>query len=312
MDRGRFERLEEAAGKAERDHILLPQTRAVSGGEAQPVGFGQGPAVEAGEQKLQRGILVHVSRGIDVAVADAVLERDAPLPTGGAGRGAGQRLVVAAEFTGDSDGAVAGQPSGPVHERHPERLAEQKRAETGAVEKQLALDLGAVVERDRGEKAGLGMLADLGDAPLDPRDALLLGPSAKEEGVARGVELEGVGQPRQRRIGLIRPRPGHPAALAGHGRDRKRVELGHIAQGAPAQPEVLEFDPEHVDAVGAEGMHVGMSRAQPIDEFDPQLVGRMGLAHEFGFVDPEQAVELDDLRNSCFAHADGADGLALD
>src|SRR3546814_3689791 len=75
---------------------------------------------------------------------------------------------------------------------------------------------------------------------------------------------------------------------------------------------VVKLDPEHVEAVEAEGMDIAMAGTDPVDEFDPELVGRVGFADELVLVDAEQRVEQADLRNRRLADADGADRLALD
>src|SRR3546814_17297247 len=75
---------------------------------------------------------------------------------------------------------------------------------------------------------------------------------------------------------------------------------------------VVKLDPEHVEAVEAEGMDIAMAGTDPVDEFDPELVGRVGFADELVLVDAEQRVEQADLRNRRLAAADGADRLALD
>src|SRR3546814_11148348 len=71
---------------------------------------------EMGEQQRHRLVVAHMARRIDMAVADAVLERNAPLPAGWARGRAGDRLAVAAERAGNGDRAVARQPVGPVDE----------------------------------------------------------------------------------------------------------------------------------------------------------------------------------------------------
>src|SRR3546814_5310520 len=73
---------------------------------------------------------------------------------------------------------------------------------------------------------------------------------------------------------------------------------------------VVKLDPEHVEAVEAEGMDIAMAGTDPVDEFDPELVGRVGFADELVLVDAEQRVEQADLRNRRLADADGADRLA--
>src|SRR5512139_458731 len=91
--------------------------------------------------------------GIDVAVADAVLQLDAPLPSGLAGGGAGvrrQRRVGAA--LGD-DGAVAGQPVRPVLEADAQLMRDEKAAEAAAIDEEIAFDAFAVRELYRGDEA---------------------------------------------------------------------------------------------------------------------------------------------------------------
>ena len=82
MDGGRFERLEEPAGEAQGDHVLVPNLGSVPGRKAQPVGLGERLAVEIGEQQVDRLIVTDVFGAIDMTVTDAVLQRDAPLPAG--------------------------------------------------------------------------------------------------------------------------------------------------------------------------------------------------------------------------------------
>ena len=73
VDPGRFQRLEEARGKADRDAVAVPHLAALAGHEAQRFGFGQLLAVEVGQQQLLGFIVVDVSARVDVAVAGAVL-----------------------------------------------------------------------------------------------------------------------------------------------------------------------------------------------------------------------------------------------
>src|SRR3546814_1148101 len=77
---------------------------------------------EIGEQQRHRLVVAHMARRIDMAVADAVLERNAPLPAGWARGRAGDRLAVAAERAGNGDRAVARQPVGPRSEEHTSEL----------------------------------------------------------------------------------------------------------------------------------------------------------------------------------------------
>jgi hypothetical protein len=83
VDRGRFERFEEAAGEADRDDILAPRVLAAPGAEAQQARVGEPFALDVGNQRGAGLILGNERAREHVAVADAVLQRDAPLPPAG-------------------------------------------------------------------------------------------------------------------------------------------------------------------------------------------------------------------------------------
>ena len=82
MDAGRFQRLDEARRQADRDDVADPGLAPPAGREPKRPRLGHRLAVEVGEQGRSRLVLADVARAIDVAVADPVLQRDAPLPAG--------------------------------------------------------------------------------------------------------------------------------------------------------------------------------------------------------------------------------------
>ena len=155
VDAGRFERLEEAGGKAERDAIAVPHLAPLAAGEAKPVGIGELLAVEVGEQQLLGGIVVDMLARIDEAVAGAMLERDPPLPA----RLARGRARVGRERCGAGarhrHRAIARQPMAPVLVAGLQRLLDQQPAEARAIDEEVGLDLAAALERDRGDVAVL-------------------------------------------------------------------------------------------------------------------------------------------------------------
>src|SRR5690606_4040724 len=57
---------------------------------------------------------------------------------------------------------------------------------------------------------------------------------------------------------------------------------------------------------------IARAGTQPVDEFDAELDGAAGLAHELGLVDAEHNVEAFDMRQRRLADTDGADLVALD
>src|SRR6185312_2719413 len=81
MNAGRLERLQEPRGEPERETIADPGARAAAGLEAQMPGSGYRRALQA-LQQVRRGFVIRKMRaGIHVAVTDAMLQRNAPLPT---------------------------------------------------------------------------------------------------------------------------------------------------------------------------------------------------------------------------------------
>src|SRR5215467_1971095 len=108
MDTGGLERLHEAGGQPDRDAVPQPHPPAPPGYEAQRPRVGQRPAIEVAEQRVACFLVTEVRARIHVAVADAMLQRNAPLPAsvpcGGAGVGSGWSTQRA----GDGERTVAG------------------------------------------------------------------------------------------------------------------------------------------------------------------------------------------------------------
>src|SRR4051794_23191383 len=93
MDAGRFQRLEEARRKAQRDAIAVPHLLALAAGEAEPVGVGERLTIEVGEKQLLGRIVIDMLARINEAIAGSVLERNSPLPA----RLAGSRPCIGSE-----------------------------------------------------------------------------------------------------------------------------------------------------------------------------------------------------------------------
>ncbi len=60
-------------------------------------------------------------------------------------------------------------------------------------------------------------------------------------------------------------------------------------------------------AEGAEGVDIAVAGLAPVDEFDAELEGCLGGAHEFGFVNADIVVEILDVRQGRLTDADRAD-----
>jgi hypothetical protein len=104
-------------------------------------GSARGRSVEAGRQAARAVVVADVGAGIDIAVAGAVLQRDAPAPAGLVGGGAGVgRQAVAAGLAGHGHGPVVGQPVAPVLDSPAQGLADQQGAKARAVDEQVGLE----------------------------------------------------------------------------------------------------------------------------------------------------------------------------
>ncbi len=77
-------------------------------------------------------------------------------------------------------------------------------------------------------------------------------------------------------------------------------------------PEMLEARRPMILAGAAEAVEIAFARHAPIFELDAQLEGRLGRAHEIGFVDAQDAVIGDEGWDGAFAYADRADLFAFD
>ena len=84
--------------------------------------------------------------------------------------------------------------------------------------------------------------------------------------------------------------------LCRYDRKGKLADIVRLPQGPGSQPVVMKPDTAKFLAIVAEGVDIGIAHASPVDEFDTDLVRRMGLAHELMFVDAETLIEKPEVR----------------
>ena len=168
MDAGGFQRFEKAAGEPQRDAVLVPELLAPAGREAQEPRLRQRLAVQVGQQRGRRLIVADEAAAIDIAVADAMLQRNAPLPAGLARRGARVGRQGAGALAGHRHRPIAGQPMGPVLVSGLQRLLDQQPAKARTVDEQIRLDPLAVIQLQRANESVLAAQFDIHDLALDP------------------------------------------------------------------------------------------------------------------------------------------------
>src|SRR5690606_17726264 len=139
MNARRLERLHEAARQTEPDAVLVPELLAPAGREAQKARLCQRPSVQIREQCRSRLVVADEAAAIHVPVANAMLQRDAPLPAGGVCRRAcvGRQLATAVARHGH--GAIARKPLRPFLVAGLERLLDEQALKTRAVNEQVSL-----------------------------------------------------------------------------------------------------------------------------------------------------------------------------
>src|SRR6185295_599279 len=113
VDAGRLQRLDEAAGQTDRDAVLLPVLAALTRAELDDARLGQHFAFDVRQQRLLRLVVWKVAAAEHDAVADAVLQRNAPLPSCLARDRARVRPGFAHGFGLNRDGAVVLEPPPP-------------------------------------------------------------------------------------------------------------------------------------------------------------------------------------------------------
>ena len=106
-DAGRFKRFEEAGRKPQRDNILVPELAALAAGELQYARVRERLAIELRKQGRGSLIVADETTRIDVSIANAMLQRDAPLPPRLARGRPGVRREGAAMLARYCDGPVA-------------------------------------------------------------------------------------------------------------------------------------------------------------------------------------------------------------
>src|SRR5262249_27814270 len=107
VDAGRFKRLQEAACETERDDILDPRLLAVARLETKGPRIRERRSVQIGKQHVRGFFVADMCARINISIAGAVLQRDAPLPPRGLSGRAGEGLLVVAALAGDGHCTVA-------------------------------------------------------------------------------------------------------------------------------------------------------------------------------------------------------------
>ena len=215
--------------------------------------LGQHPAADVCQQARAGLVIRPVSRTEHHAVANPVLQRDAPLPPRLARNGAGVGFRRFHGFGLHGNGAVARQPVSEVLVPDVERLFDQEAPEPRAVDEQVACDALPGLQSEGRDEAALRILLHAFDAAFLAHRTVLLGHAAQERRVERRVEVIRVVEPPVRQHGETVLPGGRPllAVLAELPADPPLPALEPEVLEA-RRPTVLPGPAERVDVVTAE------------------------------------------------------------
>ncbi len=115
VDAGGFQRLDKTARQADGDDVFVPQSFTPAGAKLDNARIGQGFAGRQLQQNLLGSGFGNMVVGKDVAVADALLDGDAPLPPAFGRRRHGEGLDRPGVTAGHDAGAVHRQPAIPLN-----------------------------------------------------------------------------------------------------------------------------------------------------------------------------------------------------
>src|SRR6187431_2399733 len=153
VDVGGLDRLEEPGRQTQGDAVAVPYALASARHEGDVPRFVQRLAVQISHQDRNGVLLAHEATGVDVAIADAMLQRDAPLPAGAVRRGARQRDQWLHGAAGDRDRAVTGQPVRPVVVAGVQGLLDEQAMHARAVDEKITFDATTVVQHDGADES---------------------------------------------------------------------------------------------------------------------------------------------------------------
>ena len=229
-----------------------------------------------------------------------MLQRNAPLPAGLARHRAGVGGEITAAGARYREGAVAGQQVRPVIEPGLHRPLDQQRAKAGAVDEEIGFQPAVAIEHECRNISGFAVALHPLDGTFGAQGTPRFGIMAQECGIERGVEVIGV-----RQVRTARPR--HAQIARGDLVGRIMRQVLRMAERLGAQPVMAKSDKARRLPDRAKRVHVAMAFTAPAIERDAELEAAFGLAQELGLVDAQRLIEMADLRDRRFAHADRAD-----
>ncbi len=280
-------------GDAADAHLQMPRRRVgVEQPQAGPqLGFGLVRRAEAG--------------AVDVAVAVALGQRDFPGPAVVHRGGDRLRHDRPVDRRGHGDRRIVEEVFGERHERRAQRLADQQRCETSAVDEEVGCQRFIAFESQAGDLAMFVLQYRLHVARHVVHSAFER-LAVQERPQQSGVEVVAVGDvERKAALGL-----GSPAFVRQPAGNEEPVGVGMDVGAVQSCMHVLhELGHGQVVEHRRERMEIALEPrpGRPAIESDARLVGGVAPRHPFGFLDTQAFEEATQPWRGAFADPDGAD-----
>src|SRR5258708_6182 len=123
------------------------------------------------QQRPGRLVIADEPAAIDIAIAGAMLERNAPLPSGLAGGRYGIWSQLSRALAGNCNRAVTRQPVRPVLVTRLQRLLDEQTAKTRSIDEEVGLDPFAAVEGQRPDETVLTAQLNIHHLPFRPTNS---------------------------------------------------------------------------------------------------------------------------------------------
>lgn len=191
-------------------------------------------------------------------------------------------------------------------------IAEEERAEAGAIDEQIGLDLPAVCKNDSIDVTALAIKADIDDASLDALGARGFGVAAEEGREKGGIEMLGPVVALERLRAFTRRQRCEAAHTRSHDWQTIVADIVPPPRLAGADPVMMKGNAAEIMPERAERVHVALADVAPVEEVDTELVGGVGRRHEGGFIDAKHFVERAKRGKRRLAHPHDAYFLGLD
>src|SRR5690606_17891236 len=184
-----LQRLDETASQPKCNDVFVPDSTPVSRLESYDSRLFDRRTFDRAQQLVYRLIVRHVATAIDQTVAHAMLQRNAPAPTGFMRDRSGVRYCWTDHLGLQRDSTIANEPMRPIFVPGAKGLLDQETAKTGTVDEEITIDSLARFQHESFYESRFSVLLDILDLAFHPLHTEALGELPKEFRIDRRFEM---------------------------------------------------------------------------------------------------------------------------